>query len=168
VDVVEGGFERAGYQSNFTRYQCRTGINVAGDLTHTFTPLLVAEGRFGYHRYDDHEAGWFCQQRQIWNPSSAFLGSGGIAPASPTPNWGVPPGGEIRRIGFFRIRAPILRPSYAEIYNDSFFYDGLVFIHAGGHANENGRQPDSHNRVFPRQSPTGSWSYNGFFTVCLC
>ena len=51
------------------------------------------------------------------------------------------------------------------IYNRSFYYDGLLFLTTGSHAMKMGGNLINNRANFPEIIiPTGSWSYDGFFS----
>ncbi len=143
----------------FTRHQQRYGDNIALDYTRDISPTTVIDGLFGYQLYDDHEP--------VGNASNAnmldelgVLGATGFSTVADSQL--APP--VIGVSGFSQFGDSYFgRPR--RIYNYSFYYNGTVFATRGRHAMSMGVNVTHNIDHFPETIlPTGSWSYNGFFT----
>lgn len=141
------------------RAQSRRGQNLAVYHTHTFSSTVIAEARFGYHRYKNEEPVATDTNANIAEElgvrgrpgfaedQDAQLGIGGISVT------GFSPFGH----QFFG------RPRKVE--NSSFYYNGLFFVTRGTHSLKVGGGLIRNRSHFPQiQNPTGSWTYNGFFS----
>ena len=133
---------------SWTRHQVRPGYNIAADYTRTISPTTVAQGRFGYHRYDDHEPVGSISNANM-ETELGVLGAAGFSTDADS-QLGVPP---IGVTGFSAFGHSYFgRPR--RIYNDSFYYDGLLFLTRAGHAMKNGSQRELCSGSLPGNDPS--------------
>lgn len=137
----------------------QTGRNAAAEYSHTFSPTVLLEGHFGYHAININLPTATTNNVNILDE----LGVQGATGFTTNPDSQLGPN-SISVSGFAQFENTATgRP--LQIYNYTYYYDGLLYVTRGKHSMKMGGGVSHVTDIFPEIiAGTGNWSYDGTFS----
>ncbi len=137
----------------------QTGRNAAAEFSHSFTPTVLVEAHFGYHAININLPTATTNNANILDE----LGVQGATGFTTDPDSQLGPN-SISVNGFAQFENSATgRP--LQIYNYTYYYDGLLYVTRGKHAMKMGGGASRVTDIFPEIiAGTGNWGYDGTFS----
>jgi hypothetical protein len=137
----------------------QTGRNAAAEFSYSFSPTVLAEAHFGYHAIDINLPTATTNNINILDE----LGVNGKPGFTTDPDSELGPN-SISVSGFAQFENSATgRP--LQIYNYTYYYDGLVYVTRGKHSMKMGGGVSRITDIFPEIiAGTGNWNYDGTFS----